>query len=479
MIQELHQQLINREITACDLVTNYFEVINAKDPQVKAFLSLQEERAIWEAQAVDSRIKNGEKIGMLAGIPYALKDNILFEGTPTTAGSKMLAKYSASYDATVVRKLKEARAICLGKTNLDEFAMGSSTENSAFFTSHNPHNLDRVPGGSSGGSAAAVASGMTVFALGSDTAGSIRQPAAFCGLVGFKPTYGAISRFGLIAMASSLDVIGSLTQNVADARIIFQVLQGVDKNDSTSIKVVAEDGWSNGDNKKNSSQNIKIGLPSEFFSEGVSAEVKNAVLAGVNKLVNYGFSQEEINIPLAKFALPCYYIIMPAEVNSNLARYDGLRYASPVIPETNLNLSSIYLKNRGLGFGSEVKRRIILGTYVLSKGYYDAYYNKAQKVRKLIARQWEEVFERVNFVITPTTPTTAFKIGEKAHDPLAMYLSDVLTVNANLAGLPAISLPCGNDSEGLPIGLQILGPKGSDWQLLKVAEKIEGVLAEN
>ena len=473
MIKELHQKLINKEITATELVSNYFNVIKNKDKDINAFLTLLEEKALNKAQQIDSKIQKGEEVGLLAGIPYATKDNILVRGIKTTAGSKILENYIASYNATVVEKLDKEGAILLGKTNLDEFAMGSSTENSAFFTTKNPFDLSRVPGGSSGGSAAAVAARMSVFALGSDTGGSIRQPAAFCGVVGFKPSYGAVSRYGLISMASSLDVIGPFTTSVEDAEIIFKTISGKDPMDSTSHDVFQDE------NQQLKIENLKIGLPKEFFVAGLDEEIKNKIEEVVTKIKNlFQVSVSEVSLPSAASALPCYYIIMPAEVSSNLARYDGIRYAAIKNLQSEIqNLKDLYFQTRGKGFGKEVRRRVILGTYVLSKGYYDAYYKKAQRVRRLIVNEFQKAFEEVDFLITPTTPTPPFKIGEKSNDPLAMYLSDIFTVSSNIGGVPAINIPIGFTKNNLPIGMQIIGPYNSDFKLLEFAKLIEKNLA--
>jgi aspartyl-tRNA(Asn)/glutamyl-tRNA(Gln) amidotransferase subunit A len=487
MIKDLHDKLINQEITATQLVEDYFKVIKEKDSQIQAFLTLTKTQALEEAKKVDEKISRGEKIGILEGIPYAVKDNILVKGVKTTAGSKILENYVASYDATVIKKLKNEGTILLGKTNQDEFAMGSSTENSGFFTTKNPWDLTRVPGGSSGGSAAAVSAQMCAFSLGSDTGGSIRQPAAFCGIVGLKPSYGAVSRYGLISMASSLDVIGSLTQTVEDAEIVFQAITGQDKMDSTSYEVKQIQATSY------KIQDTRFGLPQEYFVKGLDEEIRDEIEAVIQKLQNQKIQIVKKSLPSTPYALPCYYIIMPAEISSNLARYDGIRYSQitncdslissearkKVLAEGEVlitNLHDLYFKTRGYGFGQEVRRRIILGTYVLSKGYYDAYYKKAQKVRRLIIEEFNKIFEDVNFLITPTTPTPAFKIGEKSADPLSMYLSDIFTVAANIGGLPAINLPIGFTKNNLPIGLQIIGPYGSDYSLLQMAKTIENMI---
>ena len=466
MIKKIHDKLINKEITATELIKGYFQIINGKDNQIKAFLTLTKDSALEQAKKIDEKIKEGREINVLEGIPYAIKDNMLVKGVKTTAGSKILENYTASFDATVIKKLKKQGAILLGKTNMDEFAMGSSTENSAFFTTKNPHDFERVPGGSSGGSAASVASKMSVFALGSDTGGSIRQPAGFCGVVGFKPSYGTVSRYGLIAMASSLDIIGPFAENVEDAEIIFKSIAGKDSMDSTSQDI------SVATNKTQNIQNTVFGLPKEYFQEGLDDKIKKTIEEVIEKIKSQGAIIKEVSLPSTSYALPCYYIIMPAEVSSNLARFDGIRY-SPINDYSNLH--DIYFKTRGEGFGEEVSRRIILGTYVLSSGYYDAYYKKAQQVRRLIAKEFNEVFKEVDFLITPTSPTFPFKIGEKADDPLSMYLSDIFTVGANIAGIPAINLPCGEE-DNLPINMQIIGPYLSDFSLLNISKTIENII---
>lgn len=474
MIKELHDKLINREITAVELINGYFQVIKEKDPQIKAFLSLTKNEALQQAKKTDEKIKKRQKINILEGIPYAVKDNMLVNGVKITAGSKILENYIASFDATVIKKLKKQGAILLGKTNMDEFAMGSSTENSAFFTTKNPHDLKRVPGGSSGGSAAAVASNMSVFALGSDTGGSIRQPAGFCGVVGFKPSYGTVSRYGLIAMASSLDIIGPFAKSVEDAEIIFKSITGKDSMDSTSQNLPAASNKLQVTGCK--LRDLKFGLPKEYFEKGLDEKIKKTIEEVIEKIKSQGATIKEVSLPSTSYALPCYYIIMPAEASSNLARFDGIRY-SPIINNEShgINLHDLYFKTRGKGFGAEVRRRIILGTYVLSSGYYDAYYKKAQQVRRLIAREFDKVFQEVDFLITPTSPTFPFKIGEKADDPLSMYLSDIFTVGANIAGVPAINLPCGHE-DNLPINMQIIGPYLSDFSLLDVTKTIENII---
>ncbi len=467
MIKELHNKLINREITAAELISGYFQVINKKDSEIKAFLTLTKDEALQQAEKIDEKIKKGKKINILEGIPYAVKDNMLVNGIKATAGSKILENYTASFDATVIKKLKEQGAILLGKTNMDEFAMGSSTENSAFFPTKNPCDLERVPGGSSGGSAAAVASKMSVFALGSDTGGSIRQPASFCGVVGFKPSYGSVSRYGLIALASSLDIIGPLSQSVEDAEIIFKSITGKDQMDSTSYDLEKIH------NTQYRIQNTAFGLPKEYFQKGLDKRIKKTIEEKIEKIKSQGATIKEVSLPFTSYALSCYYIIMPAEASANLARFDGIRY-SPISNYSNLH--DIYFKTRGKGFGAEVRRRIVLGTYVLSSGYYEAYYKKAQQVRRLIAEEFDKVFQEVDFLITPTSPTFPFKIGEKIDNPLSMYLSDIFTVSANIAGVPAINLPCGQ-ADNLPINMQIIGPYLSDFSLLNITKTIEDIIS--
>lgn len=479
MIKELHDKLINREITAAELINGYFQTIDEKDGEIKAFLFLTKDEAFQQAKKTDEKIKKGEEINILEGIPYAVKDNMLVNGIKATAGSKILENYTASFDATVIKKLKQQGAILLGKTNMDEFAMGSSTENSAFFTTKNPCDLERVPGGSSGGSAAAVASKMSVFALGSDTGGSIRQPAGFCGVVGFKPSYGSVSRYGLIAMASSLDIIGPLTQSVEDAEIIFKSIAGKDPMDSTSydLEKIHNTRLDSASQAQYTIRNTVFGLPKEYFQEGLDEKIKKTIGEVIEKIKSKGATIKEVSLPSTSYALPCYYIIMPAEASSNLARFDGIRY-SPITNNKSqiINLNDLYFKTRGKGFGAEVRRRIILGTYVLSSGYYEAYYKKAQQVRKLIAQEFDKVFQKVDFLITPTSPTFPFKIGEKVDDPLSMYLSDIFTVSANIAGVPAINLPCGQ-ADNLPINMQIIGPYLSDFSLLNVTKTIEDIIS--
>jgi len=464
-IREIHKGLMKKEFSTKEMVKFYLDKIK-KEKDLNDFLIVTDKLALEQAEKIDDKISRREKIEKLEGIPIALKDNILVQGDKATAGSKILENYIAPYDATVVKKLKKAGAIIIGKTNMDEFAMGSSTENSAFGTVKNPTDKDRVPGGSSGGSAAAVAAGHSVVALGSDTGGSIRQPAAFCGVVGFKPSYGMISRYGLIAMASSLDQIGPLAINVEDIKIVFNAIKGQDDFDSTTIDFESK-------NNHSDFENLKIGVPREYFGEGIDKDVKEGVEKAINKFTNLGFEIKEISLPYTEYALAVYYIIAPAEISANLSRYDGIKYG---FSAKQKSLIDNYLKTRASGFGDEVRRRIMLGTYVLSAGYRDAYYNKAQKVRAMIVNDFKKVFSSqdcVDFVLTPTTPTTAFKIGEKK-DPLAMYLSDIYTVPASLAGLPAISMPCGKVGN-LPIGLQIIGPQFKDNLVLEIAQAFENM----
>jgi aspartyl-tRNA(Asn)/glutamyl-tRNA(Gln) amidotransferase subunit A len=455
-IENFLEKLKNKEFSAKEFFEKLFEKIEKEDKEIGAFLSLDKEGALKSAEKIDELISKKEKLPPLAGVPCAIKDNILVEGLKCTAGSKILENYIAPFDATVVKKLKEAGAIIIGKTNLDEFAMGSSTEYSAFKITRNPHDLERVPGGSSGGSAAAVAKNFCIFSLGSDTGGSIRQPAGFCRIVGLKPTYGAVSRFGLIAFASSLDQIGPMTKNVRDCEIVFEIIKGKDPLDSTSVEI---------ERKFEEKKEIKVGIPKEYLVEGIESEVKSVFEKAVKKFQEKGVKFEEISLPHTEYALPCYYIIACAEASSNLARYDGLRYGNF---REGTDIFDSYSKTRVL-FGKEVKRRIILGTFVLSAGYYEAFYLKAQKVRRKIKEDFEKAFERVDLIFTPVSPTLPFKIGEKITDPLKMYLSDVFTVSVNLAGLPAISIPI----ENLPVGLQIIGPPFSESKIFQVAKLYE------
>jgi aspartyl-tRNA(Asn)/glutamyl-tRNA(Gln) amidotransferase subunit A len=473
-IEEVRRSLEKKEFSAVELTKAYLEKIEKEDKKINSFLTISDELAISQAKRIDEMILTKRELPPLAGIPCAIKDVILVEGIKCTAGSKILENYVAPYDATVVKKLKEGGAIILGKTNLDEFAMGSSTENSAFFPTKNPLDLKRVPGGSSGGSAAAVAANFCLFALGSDTGGSIRQPASFCGIVGLKPTYGSVSRYGLIAFASSLDQIGPMTKNIEDAKIVFDVIKGKDEMDSTSINSKFQIP-----NSKLEIKNLKIGVPKEYFVEGIEPEVEEKIKEAIKKYEEMGAKIVEISLPHTDYALPCYYIIAPSEASANLARYDGIKYGFSKIPNSKFqipNLLDVYLESRGKGFGPEVRRRIMLGTYSLSAGYYDAYYLRAQKVRTLIIKDFENAFEKVDLIFTPTSPTPAFKLGEKIDDPLKMYLSDIFTVSVSLAGLPAISIPvgsCRTSSGEMPVGLQIIGKSFQEEQIFEVAKIYE------
>ncbi len=475
-IKRFHEGLVNKEFSALEITQALFRYIKEKDKEIGAYLSLNEEEALLQAGKVDQLIAANQKISLMTGVPLAIKDNILIEGTKTTAASRILEDYTATYDATVIKKLKQLGAVFLGKTNLDEFAMGSSTENSAFKKTRNPYDLERVPGGSSGGSAAAVSAHLAVASLGSDTGGSIRQPAAFCGVVGLKPTYGAVSRFGLIAMASSLDQIGPITKTVEDALILFEAIAGKDEYDSTSVEISLPLKRFNLEEIRK----FKIGLPKEYFhSDGISSSVMKGLEEAIEKIKSLKIEFKEISLPHTKYGISVYYIIMPAEVSTNLARYDGIRYARlEEIKNQDLKLWEVYFKNRGLGFGPEPKRRILLGTFVLSAGYYEAYYAKAQKVRRLIKEDFDRAFEEVDIILTPVTPTPPFKLGEKIDDPLAMYLSDIFTIPVNLAGLPALSLPVKKYSftdKELPIGFQLISKHFHEAEILSLGQYYERI----
>ena len=514
-IKSFHEGLMNKKFSALEIVQAFFGHIKETDgfgglttggsttlttgKKIMAYLSLAEESALKDAEQVDLAVAKDEPVGVLAGVPLAIKDNILIKDLPATAASKILQNYVASYDATVIKKLKTERAVFLGKTNLDEFAMGASTENSGFQITKNPHDTGRVPGGSSGGSAAAVAAHMAVAALGSDTGGSVRQPSSFCGVVGLKPTYGAVSRSGLIAMASSLDQIGPITKTVEDAAILFKTISGRDELDATAAAPPA--GGEYGDELLNPDyKNVKglvVGLPEEYFIKGISPEVSAAIEDAIEKIKSLGLEFKKVSLPHTKYDLSCYYIVVPAEVSANLARFDGVRYSRIIADETRMNaddisenlrvnqhksaLVDLYTGQRGMGFGAEAKRRIILGTFVLSSGYYDAYYEKAQRVRTLIKKDFDEVFKKVDVVLTPVAPTTAFKIGEKTSDPLSMYLSDIFTIPASLAGLPAISIPVRRDLKTgeLPVGFQLIGKKWREADILGLGQYYERLTAPN
>ncbi len=457
------------ELSARELVSHYQEEIKKKDSELNAYRETFED-AFEKAEEVDKKIKGGEEPRMLEGIPFAIKDNILIKGKMAGASSKILEGYTASYDAGVIERLRDEGAIFLGRTNMDEFAMGSSTENSAYSPTKNPHDISRVPGGSSGGSAVAVAADMALAALGSDTGGSIRQPAAFCGVVGLKPTYGAVSRSGLIAMVSSLDQIGPITKSVEDAEIIFDVIKGKDELDSTTVEVRE---------KKESGIKI-IGVPREYFSlkemgkAGLDADITKKFQEAIDFLKVSGFEVKEVSLPSVQYALAAYYVLVPAEISANLARFDGIRYGAR---EKGKDLFDVYAKTREKGFGAEARRRIILGTYVLSAGYYDAYYARAQKVRHMIRKDFENEFKNVDLLLTPTTPHPAFKVGEKTADPLSMYLEDIYTVPVNLAGVPAISVPFGSvnkDGKNLPVGVQLIAPWFEESRLFEAGKILEG-----
>lgn len=467
---ELAARIRSGELRAEDVVSTVLERIREREPQVHAYISLDEEGALKKAREVDDKVARGESVGALAGVPVAVKDNICIKGGRTTCASKILEDFVSPYDATVIERLRAADAVFLGKTNLDEFAMGSSTENSYFGPTRNPHDLERVPGGSSGGSAAALAAGEAVLALGSDTGGSIRQPASFCGVVGLKPTYGRVSRFGLVAFASSLDQIGPMARDVRDAALMLNVIAGYDPKDSTSAPVEVPDFLEGLDGDV---RGLRIGVPREYFAEGLNEEVREKVLEVVGLLEREGAEVLEVSLPHTKYAIATYYIVAPAEASSNLARYDGVRYG---FRAEGKDLCEMYCNTRSWGFGEEVKRRIMLGTYTLSAGYYEAYYLKALKVRTLIKQDFDEAFQACDVLATPTSPTVAFRLGEKVADPLTMYLSDVYTVSVNLAGLPGISVPCGFSSEGLPVGLQLIGRPFAEAALIKVAYAVEAVL---
>ncbi len=455
--------------SAVDVCRECFERIERTDPQVHAFLTVSSEAAMTRAAQIDARARAGER-GPLLGVPVALKDNICTRGIRTTAGSRILETFDPPYDATVVARLEAAGAIIIGKTNCDEFAMGSSTENSAYGASRNPWALDRIPGGSSGGSAVAVASGAVPLALGSDTGGSVRQPAALCGVVGLKPSYGRVSRYGLIAFASSLDQIGPFARTVSDAALLLAVIAGHDPCDSTSGQHPVPDFSAalSGDVR-----GLRIGVERSLLEEGVDPEVSAAVTTALDVLKSRGAVLVDITLPHARFAIPVYYLIATAEASANLARYDGVRYGFRAPGTDNADLRTMYERTRDEGFGAEVKRRIVLGTYVLSAGYYEAYYLKAQQVRTLIRQDYDAAFERADVVVSPTSPTTAFKLGERVHDPLQMYLADVFTVSAPLAGLPAISVPCGFSDDRLPIGLQMVGRMWDEETLLRAGDAYE------
>lgn len=458
----------NKDLSVSEVISSVFEEIERTDKDVHAFLTLCEDRAMEDARRMDARIAAGEPLDPLSGVPVAIKDNLAMRDVPTTCGSRILEGYLPSYTATAVERLRGAGAIVIGKTNLDEFAMGSSTENSGFVTTRNPHNLDYVPGGSSGGSAAAVAAGMAVLSLGSDTGGSIRTPAAFCGVAGIKPTYGRVSRYGLVAYASSLDQIGPFAKTVRECAQVLSIICGFDHYDSTSADLPVDPFVRDIDQGV---KGLRVGVPKEYFIPGLEPEVKARFEASIRAFEDLGCKIEEISLPHTEYAVATYYLIATAEASSNLARYDGVRYG--VRKGGDSSLSDMYRKTRMSGFGKEVKRRILLGTYALSAGYYDAYYLKALKVRTLILEDFRRAFENVDVILTPTSPTVAFRIGEKTQDPLAMYLSDIFTITCNLAGLPGISIPAGKNAQGLPIGIQLLANHFQESILLRAAHGLE------
>lgn len=463
----LHDMLVNKEITSVELTQDVLSRIDEVEGDVEAYLTITRAEALAQAEAVDKKIAAGEKISFLEGIPGAIKDNICTKGIKTTCASKILEHFVPPYDATVMTKIKAENPVILGKVNMDEFAMGGSTENSAYHVTHNPWNLDCVPGGSSGGSAAAVAAGTAIWALGSDTGGSIRQPASFCGVVGMKPTYGRVSRYGLVAYASSLDQIGPLTRDVTDCAHLLNIIAGHDEMDSTSSAAEVPDYTKS---LVEDVKGLKIGLPKEYFVEGMDPEVEQAVRTAIKKYEELGAEVVEISLPHTEYAISTYYLIAPAEAATNLERYDGVSYGERVDGE---DLVQMMTNTRDEKFGEEVKRRIMIGNYALSAGYYDAYYLKALKVRTLVQQDYTEAFKKVDVIMAPTAPTPAFKIGEMIADPLQMYLQDVCTVPLNLAGLPGISIPCGKSSKGLPIGLQIIGKPLAEETLIRTAYTYE------
>jgi aspartyl-tRNA(Asn)/glutamyl-tRNA(Gln) amidotransferase subunit A len=459
--------LAAKKFSARDLVTEYYARIERENPRLNAYLALSPERAFAQADRVDQMVSRGEELPALAGLPLAVKDVLATRGVPTTCGSRILEGYRPPYDATAVDRLERAGAVVLGKTNCDEFAMGSSNENSAYGPVGNPAAPGRVPGGSSGGSAAAVAAGLAVAALGTDTGGSVRQPASFCGISALMPTYGRVSRYGLVAFASSLDRIGPMTSNVADAAALLAVIAGRDPRDATSANVPVPDYLAEIEKPV---AGLRVGVPREYFAEGIDPEVRAKVEEGIQAVEKLGCQLVELSMPHTEYAVATYYLIATAEASSNLARYDGVRYGVRAPADS---LAEMYRKTRGRGFGAEVKRRIMLGTYALSAGYYEAYYLKAQKARTLIARDFQEAFEKVDLMVTPTSPIPPFPLGERTADPLAMYLADIFTVTGSLAGVPGVSIPCGTTSQGLPVGLQIFGPHFGEARVLGLARAFE------
>ena len=467
-VHELVEKLKNNELTSEEITKAYIDRINEKEKDVDAFVTLTTDEALNESKKIDEERKENKELSEYAGIPIGIKDNLCTKGVKTTCSSKMLENFVSPYDATVVEKLNKEGIISLGKLNMDEFAMGSSTENSAIKITHNPWDLSRVPGGSSGGSAAAVAGDLVPWALGSDTGGSIREPAAFCGVVGLKPTYGLVSRYGLVAFASSLDQVGPITKDVKDCAMLLNIIAGHDEKDSTSYNIEKKDYTKN---LEKDLTGIKIGVPKEFFGEGINKEVKEQLKKAIETYKKLGATVEQTSLDVAKASLAAYYIIACAEASSNLGRFDGIRYGYRA-KDFN-SLKELYVNSRTEGFGDEVKRRIILGTYVLSSGYYDAYYKKAQKVRTYVKNEFNKAFSKYDVLLTPVSPSTAFKIGEKCNNPLEMYLADICTVSINIASVPAISLPCGVDSNGMPVGMQLIGNRFEEEKILNVAYKFE------
>ena len=467
-VHELIEKMQNNELTSEEITKAYVDRINEKEKDVQAFVTILTDEAISKAKEIDEKRKTGEEVSKFAGIPIGIKDNICTKGVKTTCSSKMLENFVAPYDATVMEKINNEEMINLGKLNMDEFAMGASTEYSAFHKTHNPWNLNTVPGGSSGGSAAAVAANEVPWALGSDTGGSIRQPASFCGVVGLKPTYGLVSRYGLVAFASSLDQIGPITKDVRDNAMLLNLIVGHDEKDTTSLerpKVDYEKAL------KNDVKGLKIGVPKEYFGEGINEEVKKKLEEAIETYKSLGATVEECSLDIAEYALATYYIIACAEASSNLGRFDGIRYGYRA--KEYSNVKELFRSSRTEGFGEEVKRRIILGTYVLSSGYYDAYYKKAQQVRTLVKKEFDKLFEKYDVLLTPTAPNVAFEIGTKSNNPLEMYLADICTVSVNIAGLPGISIPCGVNSNGMPIGMQLIGNRFAEETILNAAYTFE------
>ena len=467
---EIGEKIRKKEISCGEAAKSYLDAIKSEGQTVNAYISTMEEEAFIQAEAVQKKIDQGESLSPLAGVPVAVKDNICTKGTKTTAASKMLSNFAPPYDATVIERLHQAGAVIIGKTNLDEYAMGGSTETSYYGITRNPWDLDKVPGGSSGGSAAAVAARLTPYALGSDTGGSIRQPCSFCNLTGIKPTYGSVSRYGLMAYASSLDQIGTMGNNIKDCTAALTIISGYDAKDSTSVMQTPFDFT---DCFGKDLKGLKIGVPKNYFEIGISEDVKNPVLDAAKTFETLGADVEEFEIPTIEYAVPAYYIIACAEASSNLSRYDGIKYGFR--SENAKDLMEIFYQSRSEGFGKEVKRRIMLGSFVLSSGYFDAYYKKALQVRGLIKKSFDEAFEKYDMILSPVSPTTAFRIGEQIDDPLAMYLADIYTVSINLAGLPAIALPCGFGNGGMPVGMQLIGKAFSENVLVKAADAYQSV----